>query len=143
MTLRLGQLSLLVECLKGGRLRNGIGHFAIGSDASEGCGTAFALDVGLLGEPRFTEMHMRVDDAWQNKSPRGVDHTVVRATGLWVIVMSDDVGNTVVGDNDRTFAASAVADDGAVLNQYSHGSSIHFTGVASWLGVGAGVTGGC
>ena len=81
MAFRLRQAEFLFQSLHGGRLRHGVRHVDIGRHATIGCRTAFALDVGLLGQSGFAEMHVRVDNTGQHKTARGIDHAVERATG--------------------------------------------------------------
>ena len=113
MTAAGSPLKLIIECLERCSLRHGVGHLKIGGHATGGSSTALAIDVGLLGHPRLTEMHMGVDDARQHKAARCIDDIV---NGNMRITIYD----FLAVDDDRSLEATPLVDNMRPLNQRCH-----------------------
>ena len=81
MTLLRRQAELLFQSLQGRCLRHAVGHVEVGGDTAGGSGTALAVDVGLVGQSRLTEMDVVVDDARQDEASRSVYRFIDRHIG--------------------------------------------------------------
>ena len=70
-------LQFSADCFSRCGLRHSVWHIEERSHSSACRLSALALHVSLVRHARFTEMHMRVDDARKNKTPREVYGIVV------------------------------------------------------------------
>ena len=108
---------LVVEGLEGGGLRHGVGHVEKGGHTTCRCRTALTLHVGLLGQPGLAEVHMVVDDAWQNVCARSIYHLVGRYFGRMV---GQNVGYRFVFNDNGAFEDAVLVDNRPTFNQCSH-----------------------
>ena len=65
-------LELVFQGFQGGGLRHGIGHLEIRCHTTSSGSTALTLNVGLLRHPWLAEMHVGINDTWENIAARGI-----------------------------------------------------------------------
>ena len=108
----------LVEGLESHRLRHGIGHVEEGGDTAKGGSPALARDVGLLGESRFPEMHMGVDDSRHDDAPHGVYASVIGAMGR--VAVEGNLADGIAIDDDMSCHGRSLVDDCRIRDKCSH-----------------------
>ena len=88
VTLLSSACELLFQSLQRGGLRHRVGHVEESRHAPGSSGPALCVDIGLLRQARFAEMHMVVDDTWQHETARSVDDLVesrIRGAGRLIM----------------------------------------------------------
>lgn len=112
MAASLAQCELLFQRLQRCGLRNSVRHIKERGDTTVGGSTALALDIGLVGKARLTEMDMGIDDARQNKTPRGIYFMVEMLMGCMGVCY--DIGDAVVANDNGTLRRASFVDDRSV-----------------------------
>ena len=126
MALLRSQLKLLLQRLQRSRLGYAVGHIKVRCHATSSGSTAFAIDIGLLRQTRFTEMHVIINDTWQNVTTRSIDRFIERCYGL----LLGNLCNDAVFYDYIAILRTAFIDNMSTLYQYSHGLGMFSNGVA-------------
>ena len=90
-----------------GRQRIGVGHLEHGRDATHDGGAGAGFEVLLVGDSRFAEMHLAVDDARQHMQTATVD----RLAGACLRQVAD-VHDRPVADADVAGAFAVLIEHG-------------------------------
>ena len=106
-------LQLPFQIGKGRRLGFCIRHIHKGGHSAGYGGTAFAGDIALMRQSRFTEMYLVVDCARKQILPRGIDCGCIpgRSRNISFIYC----GNLIILDQHRPRKSAAFVDDSGVF----------------------------